>query len=84
MSLNANMNVKGGPTVAIKRVDQAKVSLKGQDKIVGEVGDVVKTAMDRISNPPSPRDPHGQSKVMSSKLPPGKQPKPTYLKAEGE
>lgn len=69
--INANLNVSGGPTIVVKKVDQAKLNYPNINmdadnrdlvKATGKpsakadsTGDVVKAAMDKIANPPSPR-----------------------------
>lgn len=56
MSLNDNMNVKGGPTVSVQQVGYTKVELGKRAAPALKQPDVVKAAMDKIANPPAPRE----------------------------
>jgi hypothetical protein len=62
--INANMNVKGGPTVAVKQVGYAKVNFAAKSTPkVDSVGDPVSGSMDSIKNPPGVRDGARQTKL---------------------
>lgn len=55
MSAN-DMNVAGGPAITVKQVGYAKVDLGKRTPTVDKVTDVVKATMDKLSNPPHPRE----------------------------
>jgi hypothetical protein len=51
-----NFAVAGGPSVSVKKVDQAKVELGKRTPLVDTRPDPVKATMDQIANPPCPRE----------------------------
>jgi hypothetical protein len=54
--INSGLTVSGGPTIAVKKVDQAKVEIGKRAPLVDSKSDPVKAAMDKIANPPCPRE----------------------------
>lgn len=55
MSRN-DMNVAGGPTIEVKKVGHAKVDLSKRTPTVGSIPDPVKATMNKLANPPHPRE----------------------------
>jgi len=56
-----NFQVAGGPSISVKKVDQAKVEIGKRTPLVDTRPDPVKASMDEIANSPAPREQmHGQ------------------------
>jgi len=51
-----NFNVSSGPSISVKKVDQAKVEIGKRTSLVDTRPDPVKAAMNQIANPPGPRE----------------------------